>query len=531
MNYAKTLQNTPQTRPLSGQNMIKNNAGGYGYEITPQQQLERFLLIGSEGGTYYVGEQKLTEDNARSIIEYIKSSPEAATQVLDTVTTFAAENRAPKMDPLLFVLALLCTYAPESVKIGAYNNVATICKTATHLFTFVSQVNELRGWSYGLRRAVANWYTTKSNDKLAYQLVKYRNRSGFTHKDVLRLAHPKAKTETQNTLFKYAVDKDKGDPKATKIMYQMECNNGLILAFESAQQTESIKELVQIISEHNLTWEMIPTQYLNEPAVLTALLDKMPTNAMIRNLNRFAKAGMTKGLSETTKTIINKLNEEAIQKSGIHPVNLINSLRTYSSGRGDLGGSTWDVNTSIVSALNDAYTYALKNVTPTGKSILVGLDVSGSMNSPVTKTNMTASQLGCVLAVTLAKTEKFAEIIGFDTQLQKIPVGKHTTIESACKAQVNGGGTDCAVPFAYALDTKAKYDAIVILTDSESWAGSKHGTVLLDQYRKKYNKDVKVVEIAMTSNPHSQLPANDPNILRVVGFDSNVVQIINEFLK
>lgn len=533
MNYAKTLQNTPQTMPLPGQNMVKNNAGGYGYQITAQQQLERFLLIGSEGGTYYVGEQKLTEDNAKVIIDLIKANDLSSLNVLRTVETFITQKRAPKIDASLFVLALLCTYAQPETKKEVYKALPTLLTTGTNLFMFVAQVNELRGWSAGLRKAIARWYTNKEDGKLAYQLVKYRNREGFTHKDVLRLAHPKSTTISQNLLFKYAVDKYifSSDP-INKTDHLDELLPKMILAFEAAKTKDiTVGSLVRLIKEFNLTWEMIPTDYLNTPQVLTALLEKMPTVAMIRNLNRFAKAGMTKGMSETTKTIINKLNKEAIEKSGIHPVNLINSLRTYSTGRGDKGDSTWDVNSSIVSALNDAYEFALKNVTPTGKTILIGLDVSGSMNNPVTKTSMTASQLGCVLAVTLAKTEKFSEVIGFDTQLQKIPVGKHTTIESACKAHVNGGGTDCSVPFAYALDTKAKYDAIVILTDSESWAGSRHGTVLLDTYRKKFNKDVKVIEIAMTATPHSQLPTNDSNILRVVGFDSTVVQIINEFLK
>jgi len=552
MNYAGLLNNTPQTRPLVNHpEMVKNNAGGYGFQITPQQQLERFLLIGSEGGTFYTGEQKLTEDNARSIIQYIKTN---GMSVVKTVLDFNFQNRAPKMDTLLFVLALCCTHGDQETKQYSYNSVITCCKTATHLFTFVSQVNQMRGWSAGLRRAVANWYTQKDDNKLAYQLVKYRNRSGFTHKDVLRLAHPKALTTSQNTLFQYAVGKHSFGVQSIFISKGADINVNsvegalnliqshdtpqfvqselpmIIQAFETAMVTADKNELVQLIKDHNLTWEMIPTKFLNDTTVLTALLEKMPTNAMIRNLNRFAKAGMTTGLSETTKTIVSKLTKEAIEKSGIHPVNLVNSMKTYASGRGDKSDNTWPVNQNIVDALNEAYEYALKNVTPTGKSILVALDVSGSMNSPVSKTNMSATQLGAVLAVTMAKTETNVEIIGFDTAIRAISLGRRTTIESACQAVTHGGGTDCAQVFAHALATKNKYDAIVILTDNETWAGPRHGVTLLDQYRNTINKDVKVMEIAMVSNPHSTLP-NDPNVLRAVGFDGSLVQVLNEFIK
>jgi len=530
MNYAGLLNNTPQTRPLVNHpEMVKNNAGGYGFQITPQQQLERFLLIGSEGGTFYTGEQKLTEDNAKTIIAMIKNGVEGE-RVVSTVARFIQQNRAPKIDTCLFVLALCATYGDEETKRITYNLMPGLCKTATHLFTFVSQVNQLRGWSAGLRRAVANWYTQKNDNQLAYQLVKYRNRSGFTHKDVLRLAHPKALTTSQNTLFQYAVGK-----------IENTCSNenlpGIINAFETAMSngqcvnSGTIDVTIELIKEFNLTWEMIPTEMLNNRLILTALLDKMPTTAMIRNLNRFAKAGMTTGLSDTTKTIVSKLTKEAIEKSGIHPVNLVNSMKTYASGRGDKSDNTWPVNQNIVDALNDAYEYALKNVTPTGKSILVALDVSGSMNSTVSKTNMTATQLGAVLAVTFAKTETNVEIIGFDTAVRQINLGRRTAIEQAVKATTNGGGTDCAQAFAHGLSTKNKYDAIVILTDNETWAGPRHGITLLQEYRNKVNKDVKVIEIAMVSNPHSTMPENDPNVLRAVGFDSSLVQVVNEFIK
>ena len=60
-----------------------------------------------------------------------------------------------------------------------------VCRTGTHLFQFVAACKELRGWGRGLREAVAGWYNDKPLDKLAYQVTKYRNRAGYTHRDVL----------------------------------------------------------------------------------------------------------------------------------------------------------------------------------------------------------------------------------------------------------------------------------------------------------------------------------------------------------
>ena len=44
---------TPQSQPIPGQEerMDENNAGGYAYVIDKWSMLDRFLILGSEGGT------------------------------------------------------------------------------------------------------------------------------------------------------------------------------------------------------------------------------------------------------------------------------------------------------------------------------------------------------------------------------------------------------------------------------------------------------------------------------------------------
>lgn len=520
-NYSKAVstKNTPQTSPIFGRtDMIENNAGGYVFKISPQEQLERFLLLGTENGSYYAGEQKLTEDNAKSIINYVKTN---GLKVVSTVVDFAVNRKAPKADAGLFVLALAATYGDEATKKDAYYEIANIATTATQLFTFVSNIQNLRGWSRGLRKGVSRFYTGRTPEQIAYQMIKYRSRSGFTHKDVLRLCHASSVDKAQNSLFGYAVGK----------VSALEVNSVLVSAFEAAQNESDIKTLLALISENALTWEMIPTDKLNNSEILTALLEKMPVHALIRNLNRFSYNGMTNGITETVKTIVSKLtNEDLVKKARVHPVMVINSMLTYSNGHGDKGNKTWDVNQNIVDALGTTYELALKNLVPTNKNILVAVDVSGSMNHSVGGTSMLASQLSNVLAATLLKSEPNAEVILFDTQAYHADFGRRSSIDEVLKKSRNGGGTDCSLPFKYSLEFKKKFDAIVILTDSETWAGNSHGVQVLEQYRKSINPDVKVVEVALVANPHTTLPTDDKNVVRTVGFDSGVLDIINKFL-
>lgn len=517
-NYSSGITKRNQQQPAFGRtDMVKNDAGGYGFEVTPQERLERFLLIGSEGGTYYVGEQKLTEDNAKNILKMIKSD---GVKVVDTVLDFAVNSRAPKADAGLFVLALAASFGDQTTKNAAYQAVQSVARTSTQLFMFLANVQNLRGWSRGLRKAVARFYTGKSVDQLAYQLVKYRNRAGFTHRDALRLSHPQTADKAMNQLFSFAVGKTA----------EAEVDNKMIQAFGKAQTAKGA-ELVKIITEARLTWEMIPTSELNDPEVLKALLPNMPLIALVRNLNRFAKAGLTKGNSPTTKAIVAKLSDaEYVKKSGMHPVNVINSMLTYSSGRGVKGDSTWEVNQNIVDALQGTYDLALKAIVPTGKKILVAADISGSMNAAVNGMQMTANQIAQVLAVTILKSEPNAEMINFDTQVQPTKLGRRSSIDEVIKYAPRGGGTDCAQAIVYAANNLESYDAILILTDTETWAGPRHGFEVLASYRKNVNRDVKIIEVALEASGNTTMPSDDKNLLRVVGFDASVIDLINTYL-
>jgi 60 kDa SS-A/Ro ribonucleoprotein len=230
-NYSKTISSQGHQSPLPGYNMVKNDAGGYGFAVSPQERLERFLLIGSEGGTYYVSEQELTEKNAAEIIKMIQNNGE---QVVRTVTNFAVNNRAPKADAGIFVLALATKFGNEETKQAAYSAISQVCKTSTHLFMFLANVKNLRGWSRGLRKGVAKFYTSRTPDQVAYQMAKYRNRAGYTHRDVLRLCHATPTNSEMNTLFQYAVGKTK------------DTTSSLINAAERAQTAET-RELIGLI--------------------------------------------------------------------------------------------------------------------------------------------------------------------------------------------------------------------------------------------------------------------------------------------
>jgi 60 kDa SS-A/Ro ribonucleoprotein len=513
-NMAKTYTNLNGTSKTKNLPQVVNNAGGVSFAVADKDKLERFLLMGTFGGTYYASEQKLTDEATQTLIKMIKSSPRL---VLDLTTKFLVERRLLKVDTALYILALTVTHGSQEIKNEAYSLITTYCNTATHLFNFVSMANDLRGWSKGLCKGVSKWYTTKTEDQLVYQWLKYRQRNGWTHRDVLRLAHPTATNKRQDLIFAHMVGKDKAV-----------LDNPRYAAFKEIQaykeHEHDMATVVECIKAGELTWEMVPTELLNDLTVLKALAPGMPVMATIRNLNRFTAAGLFDRPTKEAGAVLKKLvDSDEVKNSGIHPVFVLNAIRTYAQGRGDLGSLTWTPNQRVLDALNETLNLSFANGEKSYQNVLVAVDTA-------TGTQMSCKQLAAALALTNIKSMPNSKVITFTSTYQEAEFGARTSYDDVLKKLNHTGSTDCGQAFRYALDKKLDLDAIIIYTDNETWAGSEDSHELLAEYRKKYNKDVKVIEVAMVYNPFTNYP-NDKNTMRTVGYDSNVPDVISKFLK
>ena len=46
---------------------VKNSMGGYVYAVDDRKMLERFIIMGSESGSYFVTEQALSKENVQAL--------------------------------------------------------------------------------------------------------------------------------------------------------------------------------------------------------------------------------------------------------------------------------------------------------------------------------------------------------------------------------------------------------------------------------------------------------------------------------
>lgn len=254
----------PQSKPLPGQ--VPNSAGGFTWVVDDMKRLQRFLVLGSEGGSYYIGEQQLTRENAGTILRLLADGK--GTEVVAQVVEFSLEGRAAKQNPIIFALALCARDKDPEAKKAAYGALSKVCRIPTHLFTFIEYCELLSvgtGWGRAHRRAVCEWYNTKSAKQLAMAVTKYRNRNGWSHLDLLRLAHITPDNPGVALVCRYIV---KGLDEARALFVSKESPQDYQETMSFLETVEAAKKadenmLVKYIRENGLVREHIPTIHLN----------------------------------------------------------------------------------------------------------------------------------------------------------------------------------------------------------------------------------------------------------------------------
>ncbi len=550
MDYSKhvSVKATPQMQPTLGKDEVKNSAGGYVFAVDGWTCLDRFLILGTEGGTYYATEQKLTVENAQAIVKLIAQD---GVRVVNRVVEISDAGRAPKNDPALFVLAMASKLGNDETRKAALKALPKVARIGTHLFHFAQYVEAFGGWGRGLRTAVANWYNDKPIDKLVMQVLKYQSRDGWSHRDLLRLSHAKAPSSDYNELYKYIVDGELKENMSDRLR--------VVQAVEEMKHFTEVNDVVNYIVDLGLPREVIPTQFLNSPKVWEALLPHMGLEATIRNLGKMSSIGLLAPMSDASKLVVKKLNDvDAIVGSRLHPIKVLAGLMTYKNGRGVLGSNTWAPVAQVVDALDSAFYKAFKAVKPTGKRFLLGLDVSGSMGmyEIAGVPGLTPRMASAALALVTAATEENYVIGGFTASMGRASRGYSSLYNYSGTSNpdhgfsaltitprqriddvvnyVSGltmGATDCALPMLWALKNNIPVDVFAIYTDNESWAGSVKPFQALDMYRQKMGIPAKAVAVGMTATNYSIFDGTDSGCLNVVGFDTNTPALINDFAK
>ena len=521
--------------------MVPNSAGGYAYPVDDMTRLHRFLILGSEGGSYYADERKLTLDNVKAVKRCITASEDSGINAVTEIARISKSGRAAKPGPALFALAMAASYGSDVVRWQALSSLSLVARTGSDLQQFIDYIGTMRGWGRGLRKAVGNWYTQRPLDHAAYQAVKYRSRYNWTHRDLLRKAHPLTRDPQADSLFAWIT-------KGTLPSWDTHPQLRLILAYEDAK-TAGPNDLAKLIEVRKMTWEMVPSEMLDKEIVWRALANEMPMTALLRNLATLTRVGVIAPMDSAS--VCERLrgigNPKVEDYARIHPISVLTALLTYRAGRGVRGQHTWIPVPQVVDALDTAFDRSFGQAPQTNKRLYLGIDVSGSMgNSEVAGVpGLTPRMAAAAMAMVIARREPNYYMAGFagannnwsdghygaGTSMQPLSITASDSIHDAMKKTqaMPFGRTDCALPMLDAMAQNIPVDCFIILTDSETWCGNTHPVEALRQYRRKMNIPAKLIIVGMVSNEFSIADPTDAGMLDIVGFDAAAPALIADF--
>lgn len=519
-----------QTTPAHEQatpEQVRSNQGGYVFEVDAMDRAKRFLIIGSDASFYETG-SKLSMENAKLIAELAKS--DRADELIDLIVDISVNGRAPKQSPGLFALAVVISQTEDpAVKQHGYSVLSQVARTASTLFEFIgyiSQFQQLGGM--GLQKAIGRWYNEKSDDKLAYQMVKYRQRGGFDHSRMLRLSkRVKSRQERPSIspLLDWALDKK----------VEIETLPHIVQGFEIAK-TADAKDIPQIVRDYGLSWEMIPTEFLNDRKVWEALLDgNVPLGALIRQLPRLTNLGLIGDMGGRTEEIEDRLQDrEALKNARIHPINALVAMKTYAQGYGER--SQWRVIRRMVAALEGTFYGSFEFVEPTGKNHYLGIDVSQSMEGRSYRRDalpLTPKETSAVMAMVVARSERNHYFGAFQDRMEHLNITARDSLPTVLQevGRFPFRGTNLSLPMLDALERRMPVDAFVLFTDNENGLGHMHPFQALEKYRREMGINAKIIVNAMSATRFSMADPKDKRALDIAGFDSSTPALIAEFVR
>jgi 60 kDa SS-A/Ro ribonucleoprotein len=209
------------------------------------------------------------------------------------------------------------------------------------------------------------------------------------------------------------------------------------------------------------------------------------------------------------------------------------ALKVYGNGHGVKGDLTWSAGTGDPRGPGRRLLPRVRKRAQDWKALLFGLDISGSMSSPIAGSPLSCAEGTAALTLVHATVEDDYHVMGFATPFIELNIRKGQRLETALKhiTGKNFGSTDCSLPAQWALENKVKLGGIVVMTDNETFAGRIHPFQALTKYRQAMGIDTRQVVVGMTATGFTIADPSDKLSMDVVGFDASAPNVIADFIR
>ena len=502
------------------------------FKLSLKDYMLRLLILGSSENKYDSRNKGLSSEN----IEYIKSQIKTGhgEEICNIVRDVYKENRAPKQDATMTVIALLCRAEDVHIRKMGLQLLENF-KTISHLYSWKKSHASIeshvtgqksKGFGRAVKRQINDWILSYSGkpDDLAYQITKYMAREGWSFKNILQCTHVTTGTGDDrvfeekesiklNHKRKHKVNKNTSPPTELDLVLRYAVNGyeameklatpnllttkvyqyltGIHSAMKMWQDEKG--QLIELIYTHKLTREQIPTWGLADTEVLSALLLNknktrltMPLTALLRNLGNLTAHRAIYEFNAIQLVIKHLLHPDTIKFSKIHPVSVLTAWFTYRSGSGNRGHNSWNPDNKLVKTLEEMFYLSFKNVEPTGKRICFLIDCSGSMSSPSLCEGVTCAESAALLSMIFARSE---------TSSETSPDHSFYLFTSKDSNRCSPGNTGLT-DVSHIIDADADLNKVLNACQRSDWGSTDISMGILEalKYKRKYDAFVVITD-------------------------------------
>jgi 60 kDa SS-A/Ro ribonucleoprotein len=532
---------------------LVNEAGGRAYALAPRHALAQLAATGCFNGTFYASAENQLKE-LQSLIGLVQDPV-----YLAKLAVYSRERALMKDMPAALLLAL-SKQDPKLMQ-KVFDRVINNGRVLRTLFQLLrSGLFERRSLSASLQRAFQRWFNSVSVESLLSASIGHDP----SLRDVLRLARPTPKDNLRRALFGWLTGKDveKWAPATEADL------PATVQALQAFRRAGSAEVQIKALEGKSIRWDLLADQ-AQGPEVWKLIARQMAPQALRMNLNTLLRHEVfgpyhsdQKTSGKISKVIQDSLglksrqsdremieyvagrlqDADEIRRSGQFPYQY---LAAYLNADPALPHE-------IKSALHRAAEIACGNVPKLPWPVVIGLDVSGSMNSPVTgsrgrgaSTKMRCVDVAALFAAAILRRNPDSVVIPFDTNAYDVRIDPQDSILSLAEqlAKYGGGGTNCSIPLAHATTTyrNREFAGVILVSDNESWVGQGRAgsTAVMTEWEKFVKNQFRLGGHSIPSpklicidvQPYGTTQAPERrDILNVGGFSDAVFSVVSSFV-
>lgn len=487
-----------------------NEAGGVAYEMDDRHALAQLAVTGCLTRTFYTD----AEAQLKSVVDVAGKVDDG---FLARTAVYARERGHMKDMPALLVAVLAARRSP--LLAPTFRKVIDNGKMLRNFVQVIrSGVTGRKSLGSAPKRLVGEWFEERSVEVIFRQSVG----ANPSMADIIKLAHPRPNTPAKEAMFGWMLGREVDRAALPDLVREFE-------AFK-AGQTADVPAV---------PFEMLTALPLDTRA-WTEIARKARWQWTRMNLNTLVRHGVFAD-PEMVDLVAARLSSPAdIRDARVFPYQLLAAYQNASS----------EVPQKIRNALQDALEVATGNVPKFPGKVVVMVDVSSSMDSPVTghrlgsTTKVKCVDVAALISSVVLRANDEAEVIPFNTQVKEVTLNPRDSVMTNTQAvsRLLGGGTACSAPLTRLNERKAKADLLVLVSDNMSWADTygrpAYGstkpvpTKLMEEWTtfRKRNPTAKLVCIDI--QPNTTIQAQErADILNVGGFTDACFSMIDLFAR